>query len=631
MNLISIDGISKMQGDKRLLESVSFGIDSGDKVALIGINGSGKTTLLNMIAGSEPLDSGQISRNNELKISMLAQTPPFDPQSPVLEHVFKCGGAKIELIKRYEYLNSLIGRSYDQSLQNEIDAVTEKMNACGAWHFEGQVKSILEKLSIFDLSKKMGELSGGMLKKVSLAASLINESNLLILDEPTNHLDIATVEWLEQYLRKTDKALIMVTHDRYFLDRVCNRIIEIEKLKILQYNGNYSYYLEKKAEIINSELVTEQRNKTVLKNELKWLGRGAKARSTKQKARVERIEKLRSNVSLKEEEMDASVLSERRLGKKILELKGISKSYGGKAVINPFSYVFKKGERIGIIGPNGSGKTTFLNLISKRIEGDGGEIDTGVNTLIGYFDQYSSALDADSLVIDFAKKSGEFIQSEDNKYIHVSEMLERFLFPPELQYSKISKLSGGERRRLYLLHVLLQNPNFLIFDEPTNDLDIKTLAILEDFLDDFNGCLVTVSHDRYFMDRLAQYLFVFDGSGDIMGFAGNFSDYLEYSRQIEEEEKRNAELKIQKNKESKQPPASSEKKKLSFNEKKEYESILGEIEKLENEKSELEALFNSGEKNADKLSGWTKRYDLLQHEIASKIQRWEYLEDIAQK
>ncbi len=631
MNLISIDGISKMQGDKRLLESVSFGIDSGDKVALIGINGSGKTTLLNMIAGCEPLDSGQISRNNELKISMLAQTPPFDPQSPVLEHVFKCGGEKIELIKRYEHLNSQIGKSYDQSLQNEIDAVTEKMNGCGAWHFEGQVKSILEKLSIFDLEKKMGELSGGMLKKVSLAASLINECNLLILDEPTNHLDIATVEWLEQYLRKTDKALIMVTHDRYFLDRVCNRIIEIEKLKIIQYGGNYSYYLEKKAEIINSELVTEQRNKTVLKNELKWLGRGAKARSTKQKARIERIEKLRSNVSLKEEEMDASVLSERRLGKKILELKDISKSYGGKKIINPFSYVFKKGERIGIIGPNGSGKTTFLNLISRRIESDSGEIDTGVNTAIGYFDQYSSALDGDSLVIDFAKKSGEFIQNEDNKYIHVSEMLERFLFPPELQYSKISKLSGGERRRLYLLHVLLQNPNFLIFDEPTNDLDIKTLAILEDFLDEFKGCLITVSHDRYFMDRLAQYLFVFDGSGDIMGFAGNFSDYLEYSRQIEEEEKKNAELKAQKNKEYKQSTVPSEKKKLSFNEKKEYESILGEIEKLENEKAELEALFNSGENSADKLSGWTRRYDQLQHEIAFKIQRWEYLEDIAQK
>ncbi|OQA80392.1 MAG: ABC transporter ATP-binding protein uup [bacterium ADurb.Bin243] len=620
-----------MQGDKRLLESVSFGIDSGDKVALIGINGSGKTTLLNMIAGCEPLDSGQISRNNELKISMLAQTPPFDPQSPVLEHVFKCGGEKIELIKRYEHLNSQIGKSYDQSLQNEIDAVTEKMNGCGAWHFEGQVKSILEKLSIFDLEKKMGELSGGMLKKVSLAASLINECNLLILDEPTNHLDIATVEWLEQYLRKTDKALIMVTHDRYFLDRVCNRIIEIEKLKIIQYGGNYSYYLEKKAEIINSELVTEQRNKTVLKNELKWLGRGAKARSTKQKARIERIEKLRSNVSLKEEEMDASVLSERRLGKKILELKDISKSYGGKKIINPFSYVFKKGERIGIIGPNGSGKTTFLNLISRRIESDSGEIDTGVNTAIGYFDQYSSALDGDSLVIDFAKKSGEFIQNEDNKYIHVSEMLERFLFPPELQYSKISKLSGGERRRLYLLHVLLQNPNFLIFDEPTNDLDIKTLAILEDFLDEFKGCLITVSHDRYFMDRLAQYLFVFDGSGDIMGFAGNFSDYLEYSRQIEEEEKKNAELKAQKNKEYKQSTVPSEKKKLSFNEKKEYESILGEIEKLENEKAELEALFNSGENSADKLSGWTRRYDQLQHEIAFKIQRWEYLEDIAQK
>jgi ATP-binding cassette subfamily F protein uup len=631
MNLISIDNISKTQGDKILLDGVSFGVNAGEKIALIGINGSGKTTLLNMIAGIEVPDAGQICRNNELKISRLAQTPSYNGGHTILEHVFDGGGLRVELVKKYEHLNSMIKTAYDHDLQNEIDALTTKMNECGAWHFEGQVRSILEKLSIFDLNRKMSELSGGMLKKVSLAAALINEGNMLLLDEPTNHLDIETVEWLEGYLKKSDKAVIMVTHDRYFLDRVCGRIIEIENLKIIHYYGNYSYYLEKKAQLINSELVTETRNKTVLRNELEWLNRGAKARSGKQKARVERVEKLKAGIKAKQDEMDAPVLAGRRSGKKILELKNICKSYGGKTVIKPFSYIFKKSERIGIIGPNGSGKTTFLNLISRRLESDGGEIDTGLNTVIGYFDQYSSVLDEDLLVIDFAKKSGEFIQSEDNKYIHAGEMLERFLFPPQLQYAKISKLSGGERRRLYLLHVLMQNPNFLIFDEPTNDLDIKTLSVLEDFLDDFGGCLITVSHDRYFMDRLSQYLLVFDGAGNINGFAGNFSDYLLYQKQRAEDEKYNAEIKQEKNIIQKSSQPSGEKKKLSFNERKEYESIMGEIENLENEKSELESLFESGEASPEKLSGWTKRYEQLQLDIASKIARWEYLEDIAQK
>jgi ATP-binding cassette subfamily F protein uup len=628
MNLISVDNISRTQGGKPLFDGVSFGVEEGDKLALIGINGSGKTTLLNLIAGRDVPDSGRISRTSELKVSFLTQTPVYDPAHTVLEHVFSGGGTKIELIKRYEFLNSRVKTAYDHALQNEIDSLTLKMNECSAWHFEGQVKSILEKLSIFDLDRKMTELSGGMLKKVSLAAALIDECDLLILDEPTNHLDIGTVEWLEQYLKKAARALIMVTHDRYFLDRVCSRIIEIEKRKIIQYYGNYSYYLEKKAELINSEQVTELRNKTVLRNELAWLGRGAKARSTKQKARVERIEKLKAGALDKESEMDALTLAGRRQGGKILELKNICKSYGGKTVINAFNYIFKKSERIGVIGPNGSGKTTFLNIISGRLASDGvGEIDTGVNTVIGYFDQYSSVLDNDLNVIDFAKKSGEFIQTEDKKHIHVGEMLERFLFPPEMQYAKIAKLSGGERRRLYLLHVLMQNPNFLIFDEPTNDLDIKTLSILEDFLDDFKGCLVTVSHDRYFMDRLAQYLFVFDGRGGIMGFAGSFSDYLEYQKQTADDEKRNAAPAPEKNKPQKS--AQSEKKKLSFGEKKEYETIIGEIEKLENEKSELEAFFNSGESSSEKLSGWTKRYEQVQLALALKIERWEYLEDIA--
>lgn len=627
MNLISADNVSKMKGGKPLLEGVSFGIDSGDRLALIGVNGSGKTTLLNLIAGRDEPDSGRISRNNDLKISFLAQTPVYDPRHTVLEHVFSGGGEKIELVKSYERLAARMKTSCDGACQEELDALTLRMNERGAWHFEGQVKAILEKLSIFDLDRKMGELSGGMLKKVSLAAALIDECNLLVLDEPTNHLDIGTVEWLEQYLKRSSCAIVMVTHDRYFLDRACSRIIEIEKRRLAHYDGNYSYYLEKKAEAVNSELVCEQRNRTILRNELAWLGRGAKARSTKQRARIERIEKLKAGTQSRGAEMEQLTIAGRRLGGKILELRGVSKSYGGRTVIKPFSYEFKKNERIGIIGPNGSGKTTFLNLISGKLASDSGEVDAGVNTVIGYFDQYSSALDDEATVIEFAKRTGEFLLTGDNRRIHVGEMLERFLFPPEMQYARIAKLSGGERRRLYLLNVLMSNPNFLIFDEPTNDLDIKTLSILEDFLEDFRGCLITVSHDRYFMDRLAHYLFIFDGRGDITGFAGSFSDYLEYQRLAAEDEKRNA-APAEKN--NARRSAQPEKKKLSFNEKKEYESIIGDIERLENEKSELESLFNSGESSADKLSGWTSRYEQVQLELSKKIERWEYLEGIAQ-
>ncbi len=641
MNLISIDNISKTHGDKILFDGVSFGVENGEKIALIGVNGSGKTTLLNMIAGIEQPDRGQICRNNGLKISRLPQTPVYNPEHAVSEHIFANGGERIELIKKYELLNSRVKTSYDHALQCEIDALTHKMNECGAWHFEALIGSVLEKLGISNLELKMKELSGGMLKKVALAAALIDESDALLLDEPTNHLDIQTAGWLEDYLKKTTKAIIMVTHDRYFLDRVCGRIIEIEKNKIIHYYGNYSYYLEKKADMLNSEAVCEARNKTVLRKELEWLGRGAKARSTKQKAHVERVMQLKASAAVPETAtLDLMRGAGRRCGKKILELKDISKSFGAKNIINPFSYTFKKNERIGIIGPNGSGKTTFLNLITGRLETGSGVIDLGLNTVFGYFDQYSSALDEESTIIDFAKKSAEFIQTEDNKYVHVSEMLERFLFPPQMHYTKISKLSGGERRRLYLLYVLMQNPNFLIFDEPTNDIDIKTLSVLEDYLDNFNGCLLVVSHDRYFMDRLCGYLLVFDGNGNIDGFAGNFSDYLEYIKILEEDEKKNISSSTGRsavmlssklaNDSDKNSRIKTERKKFSFNEKKEYENIMGEIEKLENEKSELESLFESGETSSEKLSSWTRRYEWLQNEIAFKIARWEYLENIAQ-
>jgi len=627
MNLISIDSISKSNGDKLLFENASFGISEGEKIALIGVNGCGKSTLFKILSGSEDVDRGIVSRNRALKISKLDQIPDFNPEDTILDHVISGDSAKIKLIKKYEFLCEKNGK--ESGFENELNSVMEEMERLDAWSYENEIKAILDILGIKNLSASMGSLSGGMIKKVALAQALIEDSNILLLDEPTNHLDIDTIIWLQEYLRKTKKAVLMITHDRYFLDVICSSIYEIDRNKLFHFKGNYQFYLEKKNEIEHAEMREESRVKTVLRTELEWLRRGPRARGTKSKARIDSIHKMVSRDKPQEEQSAELSITGRRLGKKILEVKKISKSYGENRVVNSFTYAFKRKEKIGVIGPNGSGKTTLLNILTEKIEPDSGKVDKGINTFFGYFDQHSEDLPGDMRLIDFIKKSGEVITLSNGVELSASKMLERFLFTPNLHYTPVGDLSGGEKRRLYLLHVLMKNPNFLILDEPTNDLDIKTLSILEDFLMEFPGCLIVVSHDRYFMDRTVDYLLVLDGNGNINGFAGDATDYLKFKKK-QSEEKTSA----SKNREAKRdipikPRDMEEKKKLTYNEKRELEMLEPAIEALELEKDDLEKLMASGESDPQKLATWGNRYEEILPEIESKISRWTELSEKA--
>lgn len=617
MNLITIDKVSKVLGDKTLFENISLGINEGEKVALFGVNGCGKSTLLKIIASFETCDSGTISKNKVLKVSFLNQVPLFNPQDTILEHIFKSDDPKVKLIKKYEKCSEKLKESPEHNEANkELDELTHLMDSHDAWHYEREISAILDQLAIKDLNQQMNTLSGGMLKKVALAQCLVATNNLLILDEPTNHLDLETITWLEEYLAKDVKTLIMVTHDRYFLDRICDQIIEIEYKKIYQFKGNYTYYLEKKSEIENSIHSENERVEAILRKELIWLKKGVKARGTKQKARIDRIEEMRNRNKIPVGEDFELEVPGRRLGNKILELTSVSKSFNGQIIINDFSYTFKKNERIGIIGPNGSGKTTLLNLITGKIQCDSGKIEQGINTHFGFFDQNSMRLNPNQRVIDFIKQTSEQITLSNGEILSAGKILERFLFTTKEQSFFIEKLSGGERRRLYLLHILMKNPNFLLFDEPTNDLDIKTLSILEDFLENFGGCVILVSHDRYFLDRLAGTLLVFGGNGYVHKFVGNYSDYLEFKAAgIQGTQKAKTAIK------KKGIIKKQEKRKLSYLEEREFEGIEREIYALEKEKAEIEEFFNQGK--WDDLK--TKRYQELENLILQKMERWEYL------
>lgn len=622
MNILSVDKLGKSQASKRLFENISFGIEEKQKIALIGTNGTGKSTLLKIIAGKDSADEGILSFKKGVKINFLEQIPTYKENDSILEHVFSSDSPKVQVIKKYELISEKIAANpEDNEAQKEFEYLMHEIDRLDAWQYENDIRSILSELGLNHLETKMSTLSGGMLKKVALAQSLIDDSDLLILDEPTNHLDLKTIQWLQDYLQKTTQAILLVTHDRYLVDNVCTDVYEIDRNTLYQYSGNYSYYLERKAEMENSLLHEEQRVKSILRVELEWLKRGAKARSTKQKARIDRANAMINREKFKVDEDIEMNVTGRRLGKKILEVEHITKNYNGRQVIKDFSYIFKNQERIGIVGANGSGKTTFLKIVTGNEQPDTGKVDIGINTHFGFFDQYSTALDLDMPMLDYLKQTAIMIKLNNGKVISVGQMLERFLFPSFMHYTPIGKLSGGEKRRLYLLNILLQNPNFLVFDEPTNDLDIKTLSILEDFLNEFGGCLIVVSHDRYFMDRVVDYLLIFDGEGNIKGFPGNYSDYIEYQEDLKSEEiqKINAQKEVY----VKNKPA--EKKKLSFKEKTEMEKIEKDIDKLETEKAELDNLFSSGEEDFDKISKWNERYKNIEESLVTKMERWEYL------
>lgn len=594
MNLLTAENITKSyHSDKVLFSEVSLGINEGDKIGLIGINGTGKSTLLKVIAGREEVDSGKITKGNSVRIAYLSQNPVFEEEESILSGVIK-----------------------GKKARNEF------------WDLEGEARSLLARFEIQNPDAKAKILSGGERKRAALVRTLLDEAEILVLDEPTNHLDTAMSAWLEEYLKKMKQALFIITHDRYFLDSVTNRIVELTHGKLYSYTGGYRNYLELKAEREEMEIATERKNAALFKKDLAWMMRGARARSTKQKAHIERFEALKNRDKIVVDKVVQADSVSSRLGKQTIEVEGLSKSYGEKKLFEDFTYIFRKIDRIGIIGKNGSGKSTFLKTILNKEEADAGNIVIGQTVKIGYFSQESGELDPNQTVIESAKDIAEYVKTKEGQ-ISISKMLERFLFEGSMQYAKIEKLSGGERRRLALLHVLVTAPNVLILDEPTNDLDIATLRVLEDYLDDFEGIVITVSHDRYFLDRIANRIFSFE-DGKIKIYEGNYTDYLE-KREEEREEK--SPEKIEKKAEPKTEWKTGREKKLKFTyaEQREFETIEGELEKLTEELIKLEAEIEKNASNYGKLGELTKEKEKLLEALEKKEERWLYLTDLDEK
>ncbi|PJI08997.1 MULTISPECIES: ABC-F family ATP-binding cassette domain-containing protein [Clostridium] len=628
MNLITLENISKNYGEKVLLNKVSLSINQGDKIGVIGINGTGKSTLLKILCGTEDYDSGKITTSNTLTMNYLPQNSSFDDNATVLEQIFKGDSKEMNLLRKYEAsLENAAKKSNDAKSQDLLLSLTSQMDSMGLWNIESNAKTILTKLGINDFSAKVGTLSGGQKKRISLAETLITPSNLLVLDEPTNHLDNETIEWLEQYLKSTKSAVFMVTHDRYFLDRISNKILELHSGNIYTYTGNYSVFLEKKVEREQIEASSEQKKNNLLRRELAWIKRGAKARSTKQKARIQRFNDLNNEEStIIEDKIEISTAGS-RLGKKVIELKNVSKSFDTFNAVTNFSFIFSRGDRIGIVGHNGIGKSTLLNMIAGKIEPDSGTIDVGETVKLGYFSQETPIIDENSRVIEYIKEGAEFIRDSKDELISASKMLEKFLFTSEMQWTPISKLSGGEKRRLFLLRILMEAPNVLLLDEPTNDLDIETLTILEDYLKDFQGTIVTVSHDRYFLDKLANKLLIFKGSGSIEYNTGNYSDYLEKAKSEDTQAKKQESPKA-KNKTEK---SKSSKLKFSFNEQREYETIDSVIEKTEGELTEIEDKINSAGSDYMLLEDLMPQKKEIKDKLEHLYARWEYLNDLAER
>ncbi|WP_298421602.1 ABC-F family ATP-binding cassette domain-containing protein [uncultured Kordia sp.] len=611
MNYLSVENISKSFGERVLFENISFGINKDQKVAFIAKNGTGKTSLLNIITGREESDSGQIISRKGIHMAFLSQNENLDPNLTIEETIFASENPILDIIHNYE--KALLNPDDTEAYQKAF----EKMDAHNAWDFETQYKQILFKLKLENLSQKVSNLSGGQKKRLGLATVLINRPDLLILDEPTNHLDLEMIEWLEEYFKKESITLFMVTHDRYFLERVCNEIVELENGQLYNYKGSYSYYLDKKEARVQSEQASVEKAKNLYKKELDWMRRQPKARTTKSKSRIDDFYDIKEKAHKRRNEHEVQLeINMERMGSKILELHNISKSFQDKVLLDKFEYVFKRGERIGIIGKNGTGKSTFLNMITGALKPDAGKVIVGETIKFGYYTQSGINPKEGQKVIDIIKEYGEYIPLKKGRLISAAQLLERFLFDRKRQYDFVEKLSGGELKRLYLCTVLIQNPNFLILDEPTNDLDIVTLNVLESFLLDFPGCLLVVSHDRYFMDKIVDHLFIFRGNGLIEDFPGNYTDFRVYEDSIVPDTKTSIEKK------EKKSWRQDDSEKLSYNEQKEYKRLEKDIQRLEEEKDKLEQLFVTSELSQDEIQEKSLELQKIINESEEKTERW---------
>ncbi|EOU1649625.1 MAG: ABC-F family ATP-binding cassette domain-containing protein [Clostridium perfringens] len=632
MNLITLENISKSYSEKILANNVSLGINEGEKIGLIGVNGTGKSSFLKIVAGVEEPDEGTVTKGNRVRIEYLAQTPDYDDNATVLEQVFKGNSEEMRILREYEDLLEKIDKGEVKENDSErLIKLQGKIDALNLWDMESEAKNVLTKLGITNFEEKVGNLSGGQKKRIMLAAALITPCELLILDEPTNHLDNETISWLEEYLNSRKGALLMITHDRYFLDRVTNRILELDRGRLFSYDGNYSVFLEKKMERIAIEKASEEKRQNLMRKELAWVRRGAKARTTKQKARLQRFDELVNQEGfIENENIEISVMGT-RLGKKIIEIEHLKKSFGDKKIVDDFNYIVLRSDRIGIVGPNGIGKSTLMRMIEGKVAPDSGEIIKGETVKIACFSQEDTHMHPEMRAIDYIKEAGEYLQTATGERITASQMCEKFLFDGTLQWTMIGMLSGGERRRLHLLRVLMEAPNVLLLDEPTNDLDIETLNRLEDYLDDFGGVVITVSHDRYFLDRICNKIFSYNGNGKIDIYTGNYGDYL-LSKEEEVVNNKEKEVAVDKNK--KEPSVDKNKNKgkvlkFSFKEQREFETIDEEIMTLEEKIEELDSLMAKHASEYGRLQELMEEKAKVEEELAFKYERWEYLNELA--
>lgn len=629
MNLVSVMNISKSYGEKILFKDLTFGIEQSERIGLIGVNGTGKSSLLKLISGVDRPDTGQIVTGNSVQIEYLPQNPIFNENHTVLQSVFYGSSSVLSLLGDYEQcLENLESSPDDTKLQATLLQLNQQIDANHAWDLEANAKNILHRLGISNTSSLISQLSGGQRKRVAMARALIQPSDLLILDEPTNHIDNETIEWLEEYLSKVKSSLLLITHDRYFLDRVVNRVLELDKGVLYSYSGNYEKFLEEKTLLEERDAASEDKRQNLLRRELAWLQRGAKARTTKQKARVEFAESLRDHKLQKAaEKMDIAIGSQ-RLGKKVLELEQVTKSYAGKPVIQDFSYLIGPQERIGIVGPNGSGKSTLLNLIANILCPDSGTVSVGETVKIAYYTQENLGLNEEQRVIEYIKEAASYIKTTDGQVISAGQMLSRFLFPPEVQWTPIAKLSGGEKRRLYLLRILMSEPNVLLLDEPTNDLDIHTLTVLEDYLDHFDGTVIVVSHDRYFLDRMADKLLAFEPGSTIREFYGSYSEYQDQhlaNRALPEKQTKKANV-IQEEK-----PAPARQRRFTYKEQQEFASIDDRIAELEAQLAKVQSDLAKGGSDFVYLQGLMEEQTRLEEELQTAVDRWAELNELAEE